>query len=280
MNSQLLLSRVAIIVLIVVVCLQPAIADTSFEAAISMTQRGDLSYSEGLYAEALVAYNESVGQDPYNSVVWNKLGVTQGQLGQYVDAVDSFDHSLKLDPYFVKAWVNKGDALANLGKTADAIGAYDRANAINPNDLHALVNKGVNLQNLGRKDEAQNVFTEVIRISDKEIRTHPNDAKFDAGLWTYRALAFTKMGRFREALESYDQALSIDPKNVDALNNKQTLLFTLDSMGNVSLPQPVPTTGVPGIKPTKKPAPLTSFIPILSTCVLALWLVYGKRRHP
>jgi tetratricopeptide (TPR) repeat protein len=271
---------VTILVLVVVVFLQPVIADTNFEVAISLAQKGDLFFSEGLYTEAQAAYNSSVEQDPYNNIVWNKLGMTQGRLGQYDGAVESFDHAIKLDPYFGKAWVNKGDALANLGQTGGAIDAYDRAIAINPNDLRALVNKGVNLQELGKQEEAQKVFNEVIRISDKEIRSHPNDAKFDAGLWSYRAMAFTKMGRYREALQSYDQALTIDPKHIDALKNKQALLFTLDSMGNVSLPQPVPTTGVTGLRPTKKPAPLASFIPVLGIVVMVLWYVCGKRRHP
>ena len=274
------LSRVAILVLVVVVFLQPVIADTFFEGAVVLAQKGDLSYSSAMYTEALAAYNASVEQDPYNSIVWNKLGMTQDQLGQYAGAVESFDHALRLDPYFGPAWVNKGDALKNLGKTADAIDAYDRAIAINPNDLRALVNKGENLQDLGKQEEAQKVFNEVIRISDKEIRLHPNDAKYDAGLWSYRAMAFTKLGRYREALQSYDQALTIDPKHIAALKNKQTLLRTLDSMGNVSLPQPVPTTGATGLRPTKKAAPLMPYIPALGFVVLVLWFGYSKRRHP
>ena len=78
-------------------------------------------------------------------------------------------------------------------------------------------------------------------------------------LYNYRALAFTKLGRYREALQSYDQALSIDPKHIEALKNKQALLFALDSMGNVTLPEPPPTTRSPGLQPTKKPAPVTSY---------------------
>ena len=111
------LSRVTILVLVVVVFLQPVIADTTFEIAISLAQKGDISYSEGLYTEAFTSYAGSVEQDPYNSVVWNKLGTTQSKLGQYAGAVDSFEHAIKLDPYFGQAWVNKGDALKNLGKT-------------------------------------------------------------------------------------------------------------------------------------------------------------------
>lgn len=274
------LSEVTILVLVLIVFLQPVYADTSFEIAVSLAQKGDLSYSEGMYDAALAAYNGSVGQDPYNSVVWNKLGMTQAQLGQFGEAADSFNRAVKLDPYFGKAWVNLGDALTNLGKTQDATDAYNRAIAINPNDLRALVNKGVNSQERGEQEEAQKVFAEVIRISDKEIRSHPNDAKFDAELWTYRALAFTKLGRYREALQSYDEALSIDPKHIEALKNKQALLFSLDSMGNVSLPQPVPTTGMTGSKPTKKPAPITPYIPVLGVTALALWYWYGKRSRP
>lgn len=274
------LSGVAVLALVVTVFLQPVIADTSFEIAISLAQKGDISYSEGQYEAALEAYNSSIEQDPYNSVVWNKLGMTQAQLGQYLGAVASFDRALRLDPYFGKAWVNKGDALTSLGNRQDAIDAYNRAIAINPNDLHALVNKGVNSQELGKQEEAQKVFTEAIRISDKEIRTHPNDAKFDAELWTYRAMAFTNLGRYREALESYDEALSIDPKHIEALKNKQSLLFTLDSMGNVTLPQPVPTTGITGQRTTKKSAPMPSFIPVLGVAVLGIWYVYAKRSRP
>jgi len=278
--NTLRLTRVTILVLVVVVFLQPVIADTTYEIAISMAQKGDISYSEGLYAEALASYSGSIEQDPYNSLVWNKFGMTQSKLGQYAAAVDSYDHSLKLDPYFGEAWVNKGDALANLGKIQQAVDAYDRAIAINPNDLRALVNKGTNLGELGKQEEAQKVFNEVIRLSDKEIRSHPNDAKFDADLWTNRALAFTKLGRYRESLQAYDQALSIDPKHVEALMNKQALLRTLDSIGNVSLPQTVPTTGVPGLRPTKKPAPMMPYIPVLGLIVMALWFGYDKSRNP
>jgi len=230
-----------------------------------------------MYTEALAAYNGSIAQDPYNSVVWNKLGMTQSQLGQYPDAVVSFDQALKIDPYFGEAWVNKGDALTHQGKTGDAIGAYDRAIAINPNDLQALVNKGLNLQEMGKQEDALTVFNEVIRISDKEIRTHPNDAKYDADLYDSRAIAFTKLGRYREALQSFDQALAINPKHVDAIKNKQDLLFTLDTMGNVSLPQPVPTTGITTSRPTQKPASSGSYIPVLGVFVMALWYGYGKR---
>lgn len=277
MNNRLL-PGVTMMVLLVAIFLQPVVADTTFEVAVSLAQKGDLSFSEGRYEDALNAYNGSIGQDPYNSIVWNKLGVTQSRLGQYTAAVDSFDHAIRLDPLFGQAWVNKGDALTYRGKIAEANEAYDRATAINPNDLRALVNKGKNLQELGKQEEAQKNFNEVVRISDKEIRVHPNDAKFDAGLWTYRAKALTELGRYREALQSFDEALSIDPKHIEAIQNKQALLVKLDTLGNVSLPEPAPSTLSPGMRPTKKAAPLMSCIPVLGVILVSAWL--GYRKHP
>ena len=99
------------------------------------------------------------------------------------------------------------------------------------------------------------------------------------GLWTYRALAFTKLGRYREALQSYDQALSVDPKYIVAINDKQALLATLDSMGNVSLPQPVPTTVGTTVRPTKKVTPVQAYIPVLGLIILALCVVYARRKN-
>jgi tetratricopeptide (TPR) repeat protein len=275
------ISSVTVMVLVIIIFLYPSTADTNFEIAISLAQKGDLSYSEGLYQEALTAYNNSVLQDPYNSNVWNKLGETQAHLGQYSEAADSFDRAIKLDPYFSRAWVNKGDALKQLGKIEDAITMYDRAIAINPNDLHALVNRGINLEELGMQEEAQKSFNDVIRISDKEIRVHPNDARYDAELWNQRGTALSRLGRYREALQSYDEALSINPKHVDALKNKQDLLFTLDTIGNVTLPKSVPTTIGVTTRPTKKPAGMASYLPIIGVFILVFgWYRYGKNLRP
>lgn len=278
MNGRLIF-LMTVLLIMVVVLFQPAVADTSFELAASLAQKGDLAFSEGKYEEAFAAYNGSISQDPYNSIVWNKLGITQNRLGQYTEAVDSFDHAIRLDPYFGQAWVNKGDALTSLKKIVDANDAYDRAIAINPNDLRALVYKAENLQALGKEEEAQKLFNEVIRISDKEIRVHPNDAKFDAGLYTYRAVALTKLGRYRESLQSFDQALQIDPKHSEAIRNKQALLMSLDTMGNVSLPEPAPVTTAPGMRPTKKGAPLSPCIIVLGFLCGALLLMHRKRSN-
>ena len=267
-----------ILVLVILLFIPVAFADTAIETATSLSQKGDLLFSEGRYSEALAAYNASIVQDPYNAVIWNKFGQTQSILGFYHDAAGSFEQAVKLDPYYGTAWVNLGDALESQGKTDESVAIYDRAIALNPNDLHALNKKGAILQVLGKEDEAQKVFEEIIRISDKDLRVHPNDAKYDVDLWNNRAIALSKLGRYREALQAYDQALSINPKYEDALKNKKELLLTLDTRGNVSLPEPPQTviTNIP--KTTNKVVPLPLLIPITAVILLVAGMYCRKSK--
>ena len=76
----------------------PVSGFSAYEEALSLTQKGDLLYSQGKYAEALVAYDEAIVLDPYNSHEWNKKGESLFMLGKYVDAVQAFEKAVELDP--------------------------------------------------------------------------------------------------------------------------------------------------------------------------------------
>ena len=123
-----------------------------------------------------------------------------------------------------KAWDNKGDAFYRIGMYNEAIESYDRAHAVNPNDLHALVNKGICLERLSKPADAKKEFTEVVRIAEREVRVHPNEAKYDADLWNNKGVALYHLGRTVDAMEAYDKALSINPKHTEAQLNRDTAL--------------------------------------------------------
>jgi tetratricopeptide (TPR) repeat protein len=269
-------SKWMVLAMVLVLLLPQAMADTSFDIALSWAQKGDLFFSQGQYVQARDAYNNSVSLDPYNSIAWNKLGESQLQLGEYSEAALSFSESVKLDPFFGNAWVNEGDALQHTGRIPEAIDAYNRAISINPNDMHALINKGRLLKSLGNQEDALNAFNEVLKISDRELRVHPNDAKYDANLWDNRAIAFEELGRYQEALQSYDSALGINPKHPDALRNKRELLDKLDAAGNISIiNNPPPTTGV--VKNPTKPLSLPLYLPLSVLITIAFWQWYIKK---
>jgi tetratricopeptide (TPR) repeat protein len=266
-----------LLVLALLFLLTQVTADTSFDIALTWAQKGDLFFSEGQYQQALESYNTSVTLDPYNPIAWNKFGETQSQLGDYRGALHSYSEAVRIDPYFGNAWVNQGDALQQTGKTQDALTSYNRAISINPNDMHAFINKGLLLKSMGNQVDAQNAFNEVLKISDRELRVHPNDAKYDADLWDYRALAFGELGRYQEALQSYDQALAINPKHPDAIRNKRILLDKLDTTGNLSIVKSSPPITTAVTKPPTKSVPMPVYLPLFVLITVAIWQWYIKK---
>jgi tetratricopeptide (TPR) repeat protein len=270
---QVLLPALALVLLTT-----PVFADTSFDMALSWAQKGDLFYSQGQYDQALDAYNTSVTLDPYNSIAWNKLGNTQVRLGDTAGAIRSFGEATRLDPFFGAAWVNRGDQLLASGNVTEALDSYNRAISINPNDMHAYISKGMLFKSSGKLDEARAAFSEVITISDREIRVHPNDAKYNADLWDYRAKALSELGRYQEALQAYDRALEINPKHEDAIKNKKELLNALDAQGNIAVVMNPPPATSPTAKPTTKPLAVPALIP-LAALPFAIFL-YRMRRSP
>jgi tetratricopeptide (TPR) repeat protein len=224
-------SRISALTITIILVISAATANNPLDEARSWAQRGDLAFSEKDFPAALTAYNESLSFDPYDPLVLNSYGDTLMQMGRYADAIDAFDRALVIDPYSVHALNGRGDALSEGGRMVDSIAAYDRTIAIDPNNLHALVMKGIGLSTIGRSNEANKSFTEAIRIADREVRTQPNDAKYDASMWDMRGLALYHLGRYQEALLSINQSLEINPKYEDAIHHRSLILLKIYENG-------------------------------------------------
>jgi tetratricopeptide (TPR) repeat protein len=55
----------------------------------------------------------------------------------------------------------------------------------------------------------------------------PTQKRLTAGEWNDKGAALAKSGRNQEAIQYFDKALELDPKNVEALVNKGTALYAL-----------------------------------------------------
>jgi tetratricopeptide (TPR) repeat protein len=253
------------------------LAESRTGDSVSWTQRGDDLYLQARYGDAVDAYNKALEIDPYYSIAWNKRGNALTELGYYEEAIRNYDKSIELDPYYGQAWDNKGDALYRLGLFNESLKAYNRAIAINPNDLRAMVNKGMNLQKLGRIDEARTVYEDVVRIADKEIRRNPNDAKYDADLWSDKGDALFRLGQFSEALIAYNRSLEINPKNLDVDTSRNLVIEAMNNGEDNRSPALEEAVVLPAT-----PSPTAGFpvlIPVLgiSLVVLVYGLIHKKK---
>jgi len=254
-----------------------AIADNPAEVAMTLSKKADDLVAQERFMEAIVLYNEAIALDPYSSTIWNRLGMAEMSVGRYPDAAVAFQRALDLDPYYTRAWENLGDALQAQGEYQASIDAYDRALANNPNNLHALLQKGIILQETGRSDQAMEAYHEVVRLAEREVRRNPNEAKFDATLWTNKGEALSRLGRYEEALQAYQTAVQINPKYERAITGveyvNETLYRARVSSESLNTPlQPVTTTT------GELPIPISSFSVILAPLIPALALSLVFRR--
>ena len=264
-----------ILLLSLVLAAIPASGDSPSDIALVHIQKGDDLTVQKRYLEALPEYEMAVASDPYNSIAWNKLGRAHMNTGRFQDAVLAFDKALLLDPFYTEALNNRGDSLTMLGEYAEAVSTYDRALQVNPNNIYALLRKGICLQESGSPGEAMLIYEEVITRSDREMRRHPQYARYDAQLWTNKGDALSRLGRFEEAVEAYSTALSINPKIDRAILGKtQANDAILLARGSPTVAATV-TRGEPlNIPITDLPTPAPVLVMAL---VIALFLAGIKR---
>ncbi|MCQ8893355.1 MAG: tetratricopeptide repeat protein [Methanolinea sp.] len=257
----------------------PVHADSPAEVANALMRRADDLVVQGRPLEALTLYEEAITLDPYSTQLWNRLGLTQMKVGRYPDAQISFQKALDMDPYYTAAWKNKGDALAAQEQFQAAIDAYDRALAINANDIYTLYEKGVCLQKMGKTEKAMEAYTEVVRLAEREVRKNPNEARYNAQLWTTKGDALARLGRYREAMEAYGAALEINPKMERAARGIEAVNETL-YRGRGS-PELLQTPALPEKTTQARSAiPLSPFPALLAPglLALALWCARSLQR--
>jgi tetratricopeptide (TPR) repeat protein len=251
----------ALLILSAVVLIPPGSADTPSDIAGAHLLKGDNLMLQKMFHEALVEYEAAVASDPYNSIAWNKLGTAHMRTGRYADAVRAFEKAIELDPYYSPAWTNMGDSLAMLGKHQEAIKAYDRALGINQRDIYALLQKGISLQETGNSVEAMEIYHEVIRLADSDMRKHPNYASFNAELWTNKADALSRLGRYDEAVAAYEKALEINPKFERAEKGR------IKAMDTILLARSHPELAIP-VTEENSSQPLPTIVPLSEILVL------------
>jgi tetratricopeptide (TPR) repeat protein len=188
--------------------------------------------------------------------------------------VTAFEMALTIDPSYPDAWNNKGDSFTHLGQYEDAIIAYEQALRLNPHDLYALLRKGTSLQESGSPAEAMLVYQEVISQAEKEVRKHPDYARFDAKLWANKGEALYRLGRYTEAIEAYSTAITVNPKYDRAIQGK------IHAEEEILRARGSPTTPIPSAQANSVDIALTnlplSFPVLLGALIAALFLLRAR----
>ncbi|KAF5431337.1 Tetratricopeptide (TPR) repeat [Candidatus Methanophagaceae archaeon] len=175
--------------------------------------KGNELFSSQGYMEAIKYYDKAISIDPNYALIRRNKGLALYLLGKNDEAIECFDTAIAIDPNYADALIHKGNALYKLGKNDEAIKCFDKAIAIDPNSVDSWTIKGLALYLLGKNDEAIECF-------DKAITIDPNSA----WAWYGKGIASQKLKKYAEALECSANAIEHNPNDPYPLILKGNIL--------------------------------------------------------
>ncbi|HIH27798.1 MAG TPA: tetratricopeptide repeat protein [Methanoregulaceae archaeon] len=192
--------------------------------------QGRMHHALGKSGEALAAYDRALTIRPDDASTWEAMGGVFRELGRYHDEAAAYDRAVAIDPENPAFSERRGDALARSGKLAEAAADFRKALAARPGDPHLILRLGTVLSQMGLGQEAATVL-ELLLEADED----------GAGMKNMQGHALLALGRYREALASFNGALSRDPGNHEA---RQGLRAAEAALAAVS-PEPFSLSGLP-----------------------------------
>ncbi|XP_059569295.1 tetratricopeptide repeat protein 28 isoform X3 [Alligator mississippiensis] len=94
---------------------------------------------DGDFHTAIMLYNEALGVDPQNCILYSNRSAAYMKIQQYDKALDDAIKARLLNPKWPKAYFRQGVALQYLGRHADALAAFASGLAQDPKSLQLLV---------------------------------------------------------------------------------------------------------------------------------------------
>ncbi len=200
----------------------------------------------GEYRQALPLALESTRLDPRDFWAWFTLGLSHERLSQEREAAACFGTCIALRPTSPLGWFDRGVVRTRQADYDQARRDFDRAIALDPKWPDALVERAIARKEGGQPALAVIDYTRAIELGATETRIYflrsaaralAGDAEGarldrvegfrreprDALGWVVRAMARTPK-ETAAALADLDQALKINPRSLDALQDRAYIL--------------------------------------------------------
>ena len=178
-----------------------------------LLRQGVAYHREGRRADAQRVYRDILQHDPTEPNALHLLGILAGEAGHFEAAVDLMRRALKRDSSNAQLHNNLGEALRNLDRYGDAFESYQRALKLDPKFAQAFFNAA----------EAAKICAQQAQASG-----HAEAAREFSHLAAESLNGFGvinwRQSQAEKAETAYREALSLEPKNISALNNLALVL--------------------------------------------------------
>ncbi len=206
----------------------------------------------GLYDEAIECFENVIDENANDVLAYNHLGSIYSAKGDFQKAIETFKHGLQIDQNHPILNYNIAHCFESLEQYPDAIRSYETALKTKPVWNDAIRDFSNLLLTCNKTKEAQNIV-------QRSLRLYPNDANmlcilgkifltqfdFDSAEKTFKkakdinpkdvailsgfAEALEKGEKNQEALDTLEEALNMEPENLDLLKQYAgTLLSAKD----------------------------------------------------
>jgi tetratricopeptide (TPR) repeat protein len=172
-------------------------------------------FDKGEFKLELDYLQEAINKYPNNSDLWNYKGVALAKLSRYDEAISCFDIAIMLNPKSANLRMNRGDSLSKQGRIEESIKSFDNALMLDVNNSRAWSLKARLLINQKKYEAALECLDKATQITNEKV------------LWNDKGFTLAGLGRYQEAIQSYENGLKIDPNYDVTLNNKGLALYRL-----------------------------------------------------
>ena len=178
--------------------------------AIAQSEAKQTQQAVATFEEALHEAQLDQGNDMVNAKFYFNYGATAEQAGLYQKAADLLSKSIALDP------ANSAEACNYLGYMwADHNMNLDEAETMIKGALEIEPNNASYLDSLGWVEFRKGKFDQALNNLLSAAKTADHD---DPVIFEHIGDAYFKLNRTSEALESWQKALALDPKNKNLAN--------------------------------------------------------------
>ena len=166
---------------------------------------GDVSLSQGRYAEATSEFRQAVALDTEDLGSKFRLGVALRRDSKFDEANKSFDEVAAVDKDYPGLALERGLLFEASGRTDDALKEYEGALAKAPKDPDLMLRVGCGKVSAGRAKQAEELLRKV--LSDR-----PNSAETNHCLGRALLLEGTRLA---EALRMLERAVELDANRAE-----------------------------------------------------------------
>jgi tetratricopeptide (TPR) repeat protein len=176
---------------------------------------------------ALPLLRKALEKKPNDAALLASLGDAHAALGDYRAATEAFEQSLAREPANRAAWIMLAQCYIERGEAEAALDACARSDRVLPTGEEIAFHRGHALNMLGHPEEARAAFLSVIGGNDRRLNamhallsplaSDPDPSRLlafcealephyqnTAIVRAHRAIAFSRLGRTREALALVD----------------------------------------------------------------------------